>query len=86
MFSVAMYIIIFLNFGKKEKKEKREFSGGPMVRTLYFHSEGLGLIPGQGIKILHAKKKGRWGRKRKSKKGEKGKEKRKEMKKGILTK
>ena len=57
-----------------------------MVRTLYFHSEGLGLIPGQGIKILHAKKKGKWGRKRKSKKGEKGKEKRKEMKKGILTK
>ena len=51
-----MYII-FLNFGKKEKKEKREFPSSSMVRTLYFHSEGLGLIPDQGTKILHAKKK-----------------------------
>ena len=51
-----MYII-FLNFGKKEKKEKREFPGSSMVRTLHFHSEGLGLIPDQGTKILHAKKK-----------------------------
>ena len=43
--------------GKKEKKQKREFPGGPMVRTLHFHSEGLGLIPGQGTKTLNAKKK-----------------------------
>ena len=42
---------------KKEKKQKREFPGGPMVKTLHFHSEGLGLIPSQGTKILHAKKK-----------------------------
>ena len=80
-----MYII-FLNFGKKEKKEKREFPGSSMVRTLHFHSEGLGLIPDQGTKILHAKKKKKKkGRKRKGKKGGKGK-KEKEMKKGILTK
>ena len=57
---------------KKEKKQKREFPGGPMVKTLHFHSEGLGLIPSQGTKILHAKK-NRGGRKRKSKKGGKGK-------------
>ena len=29
-----------------------EFPGGPTVRT--FTTRGLGLIPGQGIKILHA--------------------------------
>ena len=29
----------------------RDFSGGPVVRTLRFHSRDLGLIPGEGTKI-----------------------------------
>jgi len=28
-----------------------DFSGGPVVRTLCFHSRDLGLIPGEGTKI-----------------------------------
>ena len=37
----------------------REFPGSLVVRTLYFHSQGPGSVPGQGIKIPHslAKKK-----------------------------
>ena len=29
----------------------RDFFGGPVVRTLRFHSRDLGLIPGEGTKI-----------------------------------
>ena len=32
----------------------RDFPGRPVVRTLCFHCRGVGLIPGQGIRILHA--------------------------------
>ena len=32
----------------------REFPGSPVVRTWHFHCQGLGLIPGQGTKILQA--------------------------------
>ena len=31
-----------------------EFPGGPVVRTQCFHCWDLGLIPGQGAKILQA--------------------------------
>ena len=31
-----------------------ELPGGPVVRILYFHYQGVGLIPGWGHKILHA--------------------------------
>ena len=32
----------------------REFPGSPVVKTWHFHCQGLGLIPGQGTKILQA--------------------------------
>ena len=35
-----------------------DFPGGPVVKTLRFHGGGLGLIPGQGTKILHAVQRG----------------------------
>ena len=35
----------------------KEFSGGPLIRSLHFHCHGLGLIPGQGSKIPQPKKK-----------------------------
>ena len=75
-----------LSKNKKKRILSGDFSGGPWLGLQASSVRDTGSIPGQGIKILHAKKKGKWGRKRKSKKGEKGKEKRKEMKKGILTK
>ena len=31
-----------------------DFPGGPVVRTLLSNTEGVGSIPGWGIKILHA--------------------------------
>ena len=31
-----------------------ELPGGPVVRILYFHYQGVGSIPGWGHKILHA--------------------------------
>ena len=34
------------------KKGSKEFSGGPVVRTLSFNCLGLSLTPGQGTKIL----------------------------------
>ena len=36
-----------------------EFPGSLVVRTVYFHGQGPGSVPGQGIKIPHgvAKKK-----------------------------
>ena len=36
------------------KKKKREFPGGPVVRTLRFHCWGPGSIPGQRITIPRA--------------------------------
>ena len=35
-------------------KQKLEFPGGPVVRTLCFHCRSKDLIPGQATKILHA--------------------------------
>ena len=37
----------------------KEFSGGPLIRSLHFHCHGLGLIPGQGSKIPQPKRKKR---------------------------
>ena len=34
-----------------------DFPGGPVVTIPYFHAEGMGSIPDQGIKILCAKNK-----------------------------
>ena len=39
---------------KLYKLKKREFPGGPVVRTPYFQYWGPGLIPGQGTRILQA--------------------------------
>ena len=35
-------------------QDSRDFPGGPVDKTLGFYCRGLGLIPGQGTKILHA--------------------------------
>ena len=50
--------------GERRSKEldKRDFPGGPGVKTLCFNPGGVGSIPGQGTRILHAS---RW-RKEKS--------------------
>ena len=42
---------------EKQKTTKTDFPGGPGVKTLPSNAEGVGLIPGQGTKIPHAKKK-----------------------------
>ena len=34
--------------------DSREFPGSPVVRTLHFHCEGPGSIPGRGTKILQS--------------------------------
>ena len=34
----------------------RDFPGGPVVRTLHFHCQDLGLLPGWGTRIPHASK------------------------------
>ena len=40
---------------KKIKKKKKEFPGGLIVKTLCFHSRGMGSIPGPLVKkVLHA--------------------------------
>ena len=36
------------------KKDDRDSPGSPVVKTLCFHCRGMGLIPGQGTKILNA--------------------------------
>ena len=36
------------------QKNSRDFSGGPVVKTLPSNAEEAGLIPGRGAKILHA--------------------------------
>ena len=40
------------------RKTSRAFPGGPVVRTLGFHSRGHSWIPGQGNKIRHAERHG----------------------------
>ena len=35
-------------------KEIRDFPGGPVVKTPYFHCSGHGFVPGWETKILHA--------------------------------
>ena len=42
---------------EKEKTTKKDFPDGPGVKTLPSNAGGVGLIPGQGTKITHAKKK-----------------------------
>ena len=39
---------------KKKKEEEWGFPGSPVVKNLPSNAEDLGLIPGQGNKILHA--------------------------------
>ena len=41
---------------KKERKKEKpwDFPGGPVVTTPCFHCRGVGLIPGQGTRNLHA--------------------------------
>ena len=44
---------VFLVAGLRSQ-EGREFPGGPVVRTQFFHCQGPGSIPGQGTKISQA--------------------------------
>ena len=43
-------LIIFLKM--------KDFPGGPVIKTLYFHCRGVGSIPDQGTMILHAEQDG----------------------------
>ena len=36
------------------KRKTRDFPGGPVVKTPYFHCRGYGFNNGQGIQILNA--------------------------------
>ena len=36
------------------KRKTRDFLGGPVVKTPYFHCRGYGFNNGQGTQILHA--------------------------------
>ena len=67
--------------GSTKNVLRREFPGGPELRIWCFHFWGVGLIPGQGTKILQAlqccKKKKEEEEERKEKK-EEGKSKKKE--------
>ena len=47
-----------------EKFNSQDFPGGPVVETCTSTAGGMGLIPGQGTKILH----GMWGNQKKKKK------------------
>ena len=38
----------------KEKGDRRDFPGGPMVKTLPSNAGGVGMIPHLRAKILHA--------------------------------
>ena len=40
--------------GPGKEDVPRDFSGSPVVKTLHSQCRGMGLIPGQGTKILHA--------------------------------
>ena len=51
-----MYENIYWSLVCDFKKLETEFPGGPVVRTLHFHCQGLGSIPGWGTKILQALK------------------------------
>ena len=48
-----IYIHIY-KYKNKNKINFREFPGGPMVRALCFHCQGLGSIPVWGTKIPQA--------------------------------
>ena len=37
----------------KEKRERRDFPGGPMVKTLLLNASGVGSIPGGEAKFPH---------------------------------
>ena len=53
-----MYLRVhFFKNTNKQKKNFREFPGGPVVRTWCFHCQGLGSIPGWGTKIPQGKNK-----------------------------
>ena len=36
----------------------KDFSGGPVIKTLYFHCRGVCSMPDQGTTILHAEQDG----------------------------
>ena len=38
----------------RNEAERETYPDSPLVRTLLSNAEGVGLIPGQGAKILHA--------------------------------
>ena len=48
-------LVLVFTFSIVYKFSKREFPGGPVVKTWCFHYDGLGSIPGQGTKIPQAK-------------------------------
>ena len=54
------FVILYVVWERNLRKYGtwRAFPGGPVVRTLGFHSRGHSWIPGQGNKILHAMRQG----------------------------
>ena len=56
----------------KNKKETRDFPGGPVVKTLLPMKRGMGSIPGQGTKIPHTAQQKK--KKQKTKQTKKGNE------------
>ena len=57
--SFLLYLLIQLLYdlcpnGSSVKTKVGDFPGGPVVKTLPSNAEGVGSIPGQGIKTLHA--------------------------------
>ena len=50
----AGQVSVFLSGNLVQGEDRRDFLGGPVVKTLSFHCRDTGLIPGQGTKITHA--------------------------------
>ena len=38
----------------EDRKQYRDFPGGPVVKTSPYNAGGAGSIPGQGVRIAHA--------------------------------
>ena len=70
--------------GSTKNVLRREFPGGPELRIWCFHFWGVGLIPGQGTKILQALQCCKKKKKKKKKKEKKRKKKEKAKKKKVL--
>ena len=55
-----LIVLVSLCYGKMQESgfikifPPREFPGGPVVKTSLSNVAGKGLIPGWGVKILHA--------------------------------